>query len=84
MNTGKQGEALFKQIMQDKGYQVQDVSDNPDYWSKDIDFVITSPFTGETKTFECIYEIRTHVQSDMTAVLLKKVSKRASQYWSVR
>ena len=31
---------------------VEDVSNNPSYWSKDIDFVITSPTTGLVKTFE--------------------------------
>ena len=59
MNTrtkGKQGETLFKSIMQSKGYEVQDVSAEPEYWEKDIDFIITSPTTGLTKTFEVKYD----------------------------
>lgn len=52
MSNGKQGEQLFQQAMQNKGYVVEDVSNNPSYWNKDIDFIITSPTTGLTKTFE--------------------------------
>lgn len=52
MTNGKQGETLFAEIMKQKGYSIEDVSNNPDYWSKDIDFIITSPTTGLTKSFE--------------------------------
>lgn len=58
MSNGKQGERLFKQIMESRNYAVIDVSNNPDYWSKDIDFIITSPTTGETKTFEVKWDSR--------------------------
>lgn len=50
-NNGKIGERKFHQIMLDKGYQVQDVSKNPEYYYK-CDFIVTSPTTGITKTFE--------------------------------
>lgn len=52
MNNGKQGEQLFQQIMKDKGYAVEDTTNNPYYWNLDIDFTITSPTTHQTKTFE--------------------------------
>lgn len=52
MREGRKGELLFQQIMQSRQYQVEDVSDNPDYWHKDIDFIVTSPATGAVKTFE--------------------------------
>ena len=52
MNKGRQGELLFSEQMRARGYIVEDVSGNPDYWHKDIDFIITSPTTGATKTFE--------------------------------
>ena len=51
-NKGKIGEQLFASTMAAKGYKVVDVSNNPDYWHKDIDFIITSSTTGITKTFE--------------------------------
>ena len=58
MTNGKQGEALFAQIMAGRGYTVKDVSTNPDYWYKDIDFIITSPTTQQTKTFEVKWDSR--------------------------
>lgn len=58
MSNGKYGERLFKQIMENRNYSVIDVSDNPDYWYKDIDFIITSPTSGLTKTFEVKWDSR--------------------------
>lgn len=52
MSSGRQGELLFQQRMEQRGYIVQDVTDNEDFWSRDIDFIVTSPYTGETKSFE--------------------------------
>lgn len=57
-NNGKLGEQLFKEVMEARGYEVQDVSNNSAYWHRDIDFVITSPTTGEVKTFEVKWDTR--------------------------
>ena len=57
-NNGKQGERLFSEAMQARGYDVVDVSGNPEYWYKDIDFIITSPTSGQTKTFEVKWDTR--------------------------
>ena len=59
MNNGKDGEQLFKEIMESRGYKVEDVSNNEDYWDQDIDFIITSP-TGAVKTFEVKWDSRIH------------------------
>lgn len=58
MDKGKQGEQLFSQIMQSRNYSVEDVSGNPQYWYKDIDFIISSPVSGLTKTFEVKWDSR--------------------------
>lgn len=58
MNNGKQGENLFKQIMESRSYKVVDVSDSPEFWDKDIDFIITSSTSGATKTFEIKWDSR--------------------------
>ena len=55
--SGKDGELLFQQVMAARGNKVVDVSNNPDYWPLDIDFVITSTL-GETKTFEVKWDSR--------------------------
>lgn len=52
MANGKIGERLFQQIMEGRNYKVEDVSMNPDYWYKDIDFFVTSSTSGERKSFE--------------------------------
>lgn len=52
---GKRGEALFAQIMQNKGYKVEDVSANPEYYYKG-DLLITSLASGLTKTFEVKFD----------------------------
>lgn len=65
MSNGKQGETLFKQIMQNRKYQVEDVSTNPSYWRKDIDFIITSPTTGLTKTFEVKWDTKIHKTNNL-------------------
>ena len=57
-SNGKLGENLFKQIMIDRGYAVQDVSSNSVYWDKDIDFIVTSPTSGLTKSFEIKWDSR--------------------------
>lgn len=51
-NNGKLGERLFRQIMESRNYTVVDVSGNPAYFDKDIDFIVTSATSGLTKTFE--------------------------------
>ena len=38
--------------MTDKGYEVTNVSSNPEYYYKG-DFIVKSPFSNEVKIFEC-------------------------------
>ena len=59
-NNGKYGEWLFSTIMKNSGYEVEDVSGIKEYFPKDIDFVITSPTSGLTKTFEVKWDSRIH------------------------
>ena len=64
-NNGKQGERLFRDTMAARGYEVVDVSGNPEYWYKDIDFIITSPTTGNTKTFEVKWDTRINTTGNL-------------------
>ena len=57
-NNGKLGEQIFSRTMRRRGYAVEDVSYKEQYWSKDIDFIITSPFTGAVKGFEVKWDSR--------------------------
>ena len=74
-NNGKQGESLFKEIMIARGYDVKDVSNNPEYWYKDIDFIITSPTTGETKSFEVKWDSRINQTGNLYLELTNVHSK---------
>lgn len=75
MSSGRQGELLFQQRMQELNYSVQDVSGNPDYWYKDIDFIATSPRTGATKTFEVKWDSRINSTGNMYLELTNIHSK---------
>ena len=75
MNNGKYGERLFAQTMRNRNYTVKDVSNNPDYWSKDIDFIITSPASGEVKTFEVKWDSRIHKTGNLYLELSNVNSK---------
>lgn len=57
-NNGRQGEQLFQQIMSCRNYKVNNVTRNPHYWYKDIDFIITSRASGLTKSFEVKWDTR--------------------------
>ena len=65
MNNWRKGEQLFQQTMQNRNYTVVNVASNPDYWSKDIDFIVTSPTTGVTKSFEIKWDSRIHSTNNL-------------------
>ena len=44
-NNGKQGEQVFSYKMREAGYIVNDVSGDPEYFDKDIDFFCINPAT---------------------------------------
>lgn len=75
MNNGKQGEQLFRQKMLNGNYTVEDVSNNPDYWDKDIDFIVTSSTTGLTKTFEVKWDSRINKTGNLYLELVNIHSK---------
>lgn len=44
--------------MENRNYKVEDTTNNPDYYDKDIDFIVTSSTSGLTKTFEVKWDTR--------------------------
>ena len=46
------GEYEVKKFFRFLGIQVEDVSDNPVYWAKDIDLIATNPSTGRSAAIE--------------------------------
>lgn len=46
------GEYEVKKYLRGRGFQVEDVSNNPVYWAKDIDLIATNPSTGRSAAIE--------------------------------
>ena len=82
MNIGKQGEALFQQRMTEIGYKVEDVSANPDYWYKDIDFLVTSGATGARKSFEVKWDSRINSTGNLYLELTNIHSKEGRGWFN--
>lgn len=76
-NNGKQGEQLFEQIMSCRNYKIENVSNNPDYWRQDIDFVITSLTTGAVKSFEIKWDSKIHKTDNLYLEIANKNSEGA-------
>lgn len=79
-NNGKLGEYLFQQKMIANGYTIKDVSGNSEYWTKDIDFFATSPFTGVTKSFEVKFDSRIH-QTGNLYLELSNIHSKGGRGW---
>lgn len=56
MNLGKKGERLFSNRMIQKGYKVFNTTMYKEFQCKDIDFILTSPTSGDTKSFEVKFD----------------------------
>lgn len=52
------GEYEVKKYLRGRGIQVEDVSDNPAYWAKDIDLIATNPITGKSAAIEIKLDAR--------------------------
>ena len=74
-NNGRQGEILFQQRMEAKGYTVEDVSANSNYYYKG-DFIITSP-TGETAIVEVKYDEKVHKTNNLYLEIINTYSNQA-------
>ena len=77
MNDGKEGERLFQKLMSSRGNIVQNVAENSNYWSKDSDFIITSPF-GNTKSFE----VKWCQKINKTNNLFLEIANPRSRQWN--
>lgn len=80
MNNGRQGEQMFQQIMKDRGYAVEDVSGNQEYWDKDIDFIITSSTSGQVKTFEVKWDSRINKTGNLY-LEIANIHSKGSRGW---
>lgn len=54
----KYGESLLKQKLEAASYVVTDVSRSPEYWEKDIDFLVFNPRTVNLATVEVKWDTK--------------------------
>ena len=80
-NNGRQGELLFQQRMEAKGHKVQDVTADEQYFRKDIDFIITSATTGETKSFEVKWDQKINRTGNLYLEFVNKNSEAGLGWW---
>ena len=80
-NNGKEGEKLFQQRMEQQGYLVEDVSANDQYFNRDIDFLITSPTTGQIKSFEVKWDTRINRTGNLYLEFVNKNSYNCSGWF---
>ena len=66
--------------MESRNYAVQDVSGDPNYWYKDIDFIVTSPTSNLTRTFEVKYDSRIHSTGNLY-LELTNIHSRGGKGW---
>lgn len=52
LKRGKQGETIVKSILQSMDYEVQDVTNDPEYQKIDVDFIVGSHQTGDAMLCE--------------------------------
>lgn len=79
-NNGRQGELLFSRRMRDAGYIVNDVSSDPEYWEKDIDFFCINPSTEAARAFEVKWDTRIH-QTGNLYLELSNVHSKGGKGW---
>ena len=74
LHTGRKGEQLVAAALRRRGHKVDDVSLNPSYQYKDIDFVLTDK-SGRTTTLE--------VKNDLTSNYTNNVFIETDNYNNV-
>lgn len=80
-NIGNLGEQVFTYKMREAGYTIQNVSADPSYWDKDIDFLVTSP-SGNMRSFEVKYDTRLNQTGNLYLELTNVHSKGGAGWFS--
>lgn len=79
-NSGRQGELIFSHKMREAGYLVEDVSGDPNYFDKDIDFFCINPKTEAARAFEVKWDTRIH-QTGNLYLEISNVHSKGGNGW---
>lgn len=80
MKNWKEGERLFKSKWDTDRFEIIDVSNNSNYFSKDIDFIATRKSTNETRTFEVKWDSNIARTNNLFVEVYNEASK-GSKGW---
>lgn len=78
-NIGNTGEQIFYHRAR-RFHKVEWVADDKNYWGKDIDFIVTNPRTGETRTIEVKTDTRLYETGNLY-IELKNVHSKGGKGW---
>lgn len=79
-NLGNLGEQVFSHKMKEAGYIVNNVSGDPEYWEKDIDFFCINPETHASRSFEVKFDARIN-QTGNLYLELSNIHSKGGQGW---
>ena len=71
-----QGETELKQFLMARACDVEDVSNNPQYWHKDIDLIVTNPKANSTFTVEVKWDKRMNETGNLYIEMLNPRSQK--------
>ena len=74
------GELRAYNYLQDNGWTVQDVTNNPEFWDKDIDFVVSSG--SQSLTIEVKWDSRIHATGNMFIETVTDLDKSKCGWFS--
>ena len=78
-NIGNTGEQIFYHRAR-RFHKVDDKTNDKDYWGKDIDFIVTNPRTGETRTIEVKTDTRLYETGNLY-IELENVHSKGGKGW---
>lgn len=75
INIGNTGEQIFYHRAR-RFHKVDDKTNDKNYWGKDIDFIVTNPRTGETRTIEVKTDTRLYETGNLYAQQFETLTKK--------
>lgn len=79
INIGNTGEQIFYHRAR-RFHKVDDKTNDKNYWGKDIDFIVTNPRTGETRTIEVKTDTRLYETGNLY-IELENVHSKGDKGW---
>ena len=79
-NIGNIGEQIFCYRARQKHYEVKDLTNDKNYWDKDIDFLVRNPITNESRYIEVKTDARLYETGNLY-IELENVHSKGGKGW---